>query len=327
MWPLCRDLRPAYVLIEAAMKQRTNPGKGALATGGLLLLCLLWAWASLRPDLLPASGHEPNVSPLLREAALLGMFAVLSGLATLLRRTQRPRGFTMTILVGLGLFVVPVLLITLGKDWIDDPTRVALFSLTPVFAIVFEPHINDLTPPERRGAFAAALAAVAGTLLVFPLDIPHSTAAGFAMCGVLVSAASIAAANCLGVRIASQQATGSAPSFAAIAAGFAAVCLGALDLAMRHFASALASLNPWDALDLVALALLFWLMPRMSAVRMTTRFLIAPLLANLIGIALLRPALQLRSWTGLLLIAIGSAWLLFAPEEDAAATSSSLGIH
>lgn len=308
------------------MAQRANPGKGALATGALLLLCLLWAWDSLRSDLMVGSAREMSVSPLLREGLLLGLFAVLSGLAAVLRKARWPRSttLTMTVLAGLGLFVLPVVLITFGRDWIDDPTRVALFSLTPVFALAFEPHFNDMTPPERRGAFAAALAAVAGTLLVFPLDIPHSAASGFAMCGVLVSAASVAAANCLGVRIASRQFSGSALSFAAIATGSAGICLGVLDLAMRHVTSARVPFDVWAAPDLVALSLLFWLMQRMSAVRMTTRFLIAPLLANLIGIALLRPGVQLRGWTGLLLIALCSAWLLFAPEHGSDETGLSI---
>ena len=55
-------------------------------------------------------------------------------------------------------------------------------------------------------------------------------------------------------------------------------------------------------------------MRRMTAVRMTTRFLIAPLLANLIGLAFLRPGVQLRGWLGLSLIALGSGWLLLAPK-------------
>lgn len=310
------------------MEKRANPGKGALATGGLLLLCLLWAWDSLRSDLPAGSARELSVSPLLKEAMLLGMFAVLAGLAALLRRAQWPRSTTiaMTVLVGLGLFVVPVVLITFGRDSIDDPARVALFSLTPVFTVVFEPHFRS-NAPEQRGTLPAALVAVAGTLLVFPLDIPRSSASGFAMCGVLVSAASVGAANCLGVRIASQPTRGLGLAFPTVVTGTAALCIGALALGMPQFAGARVPLDAWSAPDLVALALLFWLMHRMSAVRMTTRFLIAPLLANLIGIAILHPGVHLRGWTGLLLIALGSVWLLFAPEDEPDQTRSSLGIH
>jgi uncharacterized membrane protein len=59
---------------------------------------------------------------------------------------------------------------------------------------------------------------------------------------------------------------------------------------------------------------------------MTTRYLIAPLIANLLSLAFLRPQVQLRSWLGLLLIALGSGWLLLAPAGEPEQTGSSLGI-
>ncbi len=58
--------------------------------------------------------------------------------------------------------------------------------------------------------------------------------------------------------------------------------------------------------------LLFWLMRRMNAAAMTTRYVVAPLIANLIGLALLRPTVSLRAGLGLALIAAGAGWLLFA---------------
>jgi hypothetical protein len=62
-------------------------------------------------------------------------------------------------------------------------------------------------------------------------------------------------------------------------------------------------------------------------VRMTTRFLIAPLLANLIGLAFLRPGLQVRGWLGLSLITLGSGWLLLASEDEPERTGSPLSIN
>ena len=59
----------------------------------------------------------------------------------------------------------------------------------------------------------------------------------------------------------------------------------------------------------------------MSAARMTTRFVLAPLITLLIGLVLLRPSLTLRTWLGMLLIGAGVGWLLLAaevePEESA----------
>jgi hypothetical protein len=68
-------------------------------------------------------------------------------------------------------------------------------------------------------------------------------------------------------------------------------------------------------------------MHRMTAVPMTTRFLIAPLLANLIGLAFFRPGVQSQGWVGLLLITAGSGWLLLGPRDEPEENGSSLGIH
>ncbi len=223
---------------------------------------------------------------------------------------------------------MPAVLIQIAGEAIDASTRVALFSLAPVFALVLEPHLGSASANQPRGALMASLLAVAGTLLVFPLDLPQSAAAALAFCGVVVAVASLAAANCIAVRIASEQPARSILSFATIATGGAAIALALLGIVFEHRTPRSLSLpNPWIALDLLALALLFWLMRRMTAARMTTRFLIAPLSANLIGLAFLRPGVQARGWLGLLLIAVGSGWLLFGPEGEPGETGSPLHIN
>lgn len=300
-------------------------GQRAAPVGALLLLCLIWAADSLRADLLPGSGSGVGLPTLARGAALLGLLAVLAGLAALIRKAQWPRGKTLAvaILVGLGLFVVPALLIEWSKGWIGDSTRVALFSITPVFAVVLEPYLGNASAPGQRGGLAAALAAVVGTLLVFPVEIPHSAPEGLAICGLLASAAVVAAANCAGVK-ACQQTGGRMLSFTAVAAGCAALCLGAVGAVLQ---SSAVRFDAWAAADLVALGLLFWLMGRMSAARMTTRFVIAPLLANLIGLVFLRPHVQVQAWIGLALIAVGSGWLLLAPRDNPDVPGSPLGLR
>jgi hypothetical protein len=301
----------------------------AAPVGALLSLCFLWACASLRPDLLPGSIPVAHPSPLASQAVPLALFAVIAAIAALAYKASWPRGRTLAAMVvaGLGLFAVPSVLIEVAKGGIDDATRVALFSLAPVFAVVFEPHLGSGPASQQRGGLAASLISVCGTLLVFPLDVPRSGAAAFAFCGIVAAVASVAAANCLSVRLACEQAARSAVSFAAIAAGSAAVALGAWSAVFERGTWSAPRFDPWTALDLLPLVLLFWLMRRMAAVRMTTRFLIAPLLANLIGLAFLRTGVQLRGWFGLLLIAAGSGWLLLGPEQEPEETGLSLGIH
>jgi len=73
----------------------------------------------------------------------------------------------------------------------------------------------------------------------------------------------------------------------------------------------------WSAaVGLPALLLLFWLMHRMSAVGMTTRFVVAPLITALFGVALFRPEVSLRDLLGFVLIAAGAGYLLFASDEE-----------
>lgn len=294
----------------------------------LLLLCLLLALPSLRSDLLPGPTSAASSSFLAMQSIPLALFAVIAAIVALVRKARWPcsKMLGAAALVGFGLFVLPAVLIEIAKGSIDDSTRVALFSLAPVFAIVFDPYVGSASAAPERSALAASLVAVAGTMLVFPLNLPQSNAAALAFCGLVVAVASVAAANCIAVRIACDQTAQSLLTLASIAAGSAAIWMALLGAVFQHYAWSAPIPDPWAALDLLALALLFWLMRRMTAVRMTTRFLIAPLVANLIGLAFLRPGVQGRGWLGLLLIALGSGWLLFAAKDGPEQTASPLGI-
>lgn len=303
-------------------------GRKWLPMAGLMLLCLLWATGWVHADLFPGSTAGLKLSPLLSEAALLGLVAVLAAVAVLIGRRGWPaKGVACrAATVGVGLFVVPAVLTGLANGWMDDSTRVALFSLTPLFAVIFEPYIGAGSEQtvEVHGGLLAALAAVAGTLLVFPVELPHAYASAFALLGLVGAAASVAAANCLGVRMI-RQGSSSVLTFAAVGAGFAAMLLGIVGLFFSHNEAAAVRFNAWAAPDLFALALLFWLMRHLSATQMTTRFLIAPLLANLISLAFLRPHVQVQAWIGLLMIAAGAGWLVFAQGESDQARVTTLG--
>ncbi len=266
---------------------------------------------------------------MVRQAIPLALLAGISAAAAFVRKASWPRGSVLgsTILTGIGLFAAPSLLIAIAKGNIDDITRVALFSLTPVFAVVFEPYLGSGLTSQTRGGLAASLIAVCGTLLVFPFNVPQSGAAGLAFSGILAAVASVAAANCFSVGLACEQTAPSWLSFAAVAAGSAAVALVACSAVFERHTWSSPRVDVWTVLDLLALVLLFWLMRRMTAVGMTTRFLIAPLLANLVGLAFLQPAVQARGWLGLSLIAAGAGWLLFGPEDEPERTGSSLGIN
>jgi drug/metabolite transporter (DMT)-like permease len=290
-----------------------------MPVGGLLLLSLLWAAGWLRADLSPGSRAGLKLSPLWSEAVLLGVFAAGSGVAAMVRRgrSQGWDAIRRAMLVGVGLFVAPAVLTALAAGWIEDSTRVAVFSLTPLFAVVFEPHIGmaaEQTVENRGGGFLAAMIAVAGTFLVFPVELPGSYASGFALMGLVAAAAAVAAANCAAVREVRARGT-SLLMFAAVVTGSAGCVLGAVGALLRKHAEAGAAVDSWAVLDLIALGLLFWLMRRMSAVQMTTRFLIAPLVANVVSLVLIRPHVEVQAWVGLLMIAQGAGWMVFASNE------------
>ena len=215
--------------------------------------------------------------------------------------------------------MVPSALGAFAQDWISTLDRVAVFSLTPVFAVVLEPYLQGSEPRRGRAALAGALGAVAGILGLFPLQIPGSWRAGAALCVLVAAAVCIAATNCFGVRLARDLAEDSVPAMAAQAGAASAVCFAAATVFTPHTGWCWGALGRdllWMlVIDLPALFLLFWLMRRLAASRMTARFLLAPLFAILAGIALQPAFPPLRGWLGLTLLAGGAGWLVFAPAE------------
>jgi drug/metabolite transporter (DMT)-like permease len=308
---------------------QAKPGRAALPA--LLLLSFLLALGAMRSDLFPdsAAGVLP---PMEREALPFALLACASTLFAIARKAKWPRGLQLrpTIAVSLGLFVLPAVLVYASANWASAYTRVALFSLTPVFAVVFEPHIEDDAPSQQRGGLLASLAALVGAFCIFPVDLPLSLQSGLAFVAVIAASACAAAANCHAVCLAAKSPRGSFAPMAAIASASAAIgfaAAGAITQGLTFPWTAIHSELLWSALvALPGLFLLFWLMPRMTATRMTTRFLLAPLIAILISIALDRPKLELHVSLGILLITAGAAWLLFAPDREPGADNSLLSL-
>ena len=298
-----------------------NSSTRAASIVGLLSLSLLWAVGMLRADLLP--GLIANPLPYLQKQAIsFAQLTVVTGLAAVLRRKGWPcrRLLWDSVFVGLGLFVAPLALITLANGWVPGLAQAALFTLTPVFALVFEPYISTRTATQSRGGLIAALASVAGALCVFPVNIPTSIEAAGGLCAVILATVCVAAANCKAVETAKELPGYSTTAHAAIAGATATIALAAASASMERPVWKWDALGPellWSAsIELPGLLLLFWLMRRISAARMTTRYVLAPLLTILVGAGLMQAALAPRTWLGLLLMAAGAAYLLIAPETE-----------
>jgi len=288
---------------------------------GLLLLSALWAVAGLRMELNPHLGAN-TLSPAQSQTALFFVFAAVTAAIAVARRAEFPRGRRALACagVGVGLFVIPAAVAAWTQGWVSDLDRVVIFSLTPVFTVVLEPYLQGSPPRQAKAALAGALAAVAGILLLVPVDFPGSFRAGAALCALVATACGIAVTNCFAVRLARDLAGCSVMPFAALAGATGAVCFSTAAAFTPHSAWRW-SAQPTQLLvqlviDLPALFLLFWLMRRLAASRMTARFLLAPLFTILAGMAL-EPALPpVRAWFGMALLTGGAGWLVFAPAEE-----------
>ena len=306
--------------------------RGGTATlTAFFLLCFLLALGAMRSDLFPDQSAS-LVPQMQREAVTFALMALVAALFSLARRAKWPRSRQLwnSVVIGLGLFAAPAVLVYLSREWISSLTRVALISLVPLFAVVFEPYIGAASAHSRTGlsktSLPGALVAVLGSLCIFPVAVPSSIQTGAAFAAVIVAAACVAAANCYAVRVACESPPIALAPMAAVACAASAVSLvaaTALTSGLVLQGNAIVTHLGWSAaISLPGFCLLFWLMPRMSAPRMTTRFVFAPLVAILFSTVLDQPSGGLQIYLGILLIAAGAGWLLFAPEEEPDAGSS-----
>jgi drug/metabolite transporter (DMT)-like permease len=315
-----------------AENPKTKTDGRSRSLSALLLLCFFLAIGAMRADLFPAPSAK-SAPQIEREALPLALLAVVAASFAAARRATWPRGKQLfpPILMGLALFVAPSVLVHFALGWVSAFTRVVLFSLTPVFAVVFEPHQGRSAASQSRSGLLAALVSLIGMLCVFPVDTPATIQAGCAFAVVIAAAACVATANCYAVRLASELQQGTISPAVAIACAAAALGLVVAGIATEGLPAHLSMAGQDLAWSLIValpgLLLLFWLMPRMTAVRMTTRFVLAPLMAILIGMAIDRPALGPRIWMGLLLVAGGAAWLLLAPDDQPTANSSTFNLN
>lgn len=318
--------RPSHKKDVPIEPMRLRSGLSPIA--GLAALSALAAIGWLLPDLFPPSAANAMPQPL-GQAILFGIFAATAAGIAAARRLKYPRGRHAWACagVGIGLFVIPAAAAAFAQNRISSYDEVAALCLTAFFAVVLEPFLQDGAQAGRRVALAGALAAIAGILCLFPLEIPRSIQAVAGLCVMIAAAVELAAANCIAVRLARQNPERSILPMAALAGGAGALCFAAIAACGGGAALSSTTLQIYAArlllLDLPSLFLLFWLLNRLCASQITARFLLAPLLASLVSLALLKMLPSPRGLLGILLLAGGSAWLVFAPAEE----QTPLSIH
>ena len=295
------------------------------AIAALILLSALWALDGLAPDLFPALRYSP-VPALERLAITYAVFAVGAAMYAIARGVRWPNFARAASWAGTGvlIFPVPLLLTFAARGSVSQYERVAIFALVPVFAIVLEPHLGNQSF-RGNGALLAALISVAGALTIFPLAVPGRPEAMVAVLAVALAALSAAVGNCLAVRFAASQTGYSTATFATWSSGAAALAFAIAGISIPraewHIPSNMIQIVWSLAIELAPLLPLFWLFSRMSATRMTARFLLAPLLTVLAGIALEQPTINARMIIGVVLLAAGTAWLVFASDRESAGDS------
>ena len=337
----------------------------SLASGAAMaLLSLVWACQALGPDLLPGAGLAPS-SSLLAESIPFALLAVgFAGISTG-RRWIWPakRQIWRLIWIGLGLFVLPELLVRMARTGTSAYARTVVLTLVPIFAVVLEPYLapslgeGELKPVP--GAVGASLVSTAGALLVFPVEVPGTLSACLAFGLLVLAAMLIAGANCLAysslVFIGSdRQKDGGflgrsswVPALAVVL-GSSAFGLGLLDRTLAalslidirlNLVGALSRAAEWNwksvavgvGVEMLAILSLIGVIVRMRPLRAATRYLFAPLVTILLGVVLMRvggsdqASLQPRTWFGLVWMAGGALYLLCRGEATESSVPSLRG--
>lgn len=295
-----------------------------------LLLCLLGSLGPLRSELAPRV--TVSLVPLWLVPAWPYLLAALTAAAlTQLRGipwlpAHRVRA---AILIGFGLFIIPAITLRAAGTQIDSFTAVILLALTPIFTAVLEPHIG-CAATQPRHALVAATAAALGLILYFPFQLPRTVAEAASWLLLMITSSVVAASYCRAALLTIQ----SPQSFAAPAAAIACAASSAALILIASFAHAYGlsfASRPVNLLwstfvDTPGLLLLFWLLPRLAASRLSSHFVITPLFTSVVALIVVRPAITLRDISGLILATVGSAWLLFAPSFGRDDSSSTLGL-
>jgi drug/metabolite transporter (DMT)-like permease len=228
---------------------------------------------------------------------------------------RTPIAFAAVLFLGL-----PAILLNYVNGWLPSTSISALYTLTPIVAIF---TLASRTPRDHvRSLLAPALAGMAGTLCILPLDLPASPRAWIATSFVILS---IALSGISAVELYLRAQNISLVQTILISAVANAIVLlawcglrGAITWPSGDIAYQAAILT----LRVAEIFLTLWLVRAMDPIPFAARYLVIPLLTILEGFILIHPPLTTRLFLGTTLLIIGSAWILTAkPKDEAKALS------
>lgn len=261
---------------------------------GFMALCLSSSLAWLAGDLLPV-----GMGSLAGQGLRLLLVGLGGAAVALIARSSIAWG-TLAKVAGMGVLLVglPCLLLDLARGAAPASLGVVAFALAPVGLMIVRGGMRFLP---------WGLAGVAGVLVLLPVTLPE-TGRGFVGVGLLLSAAGATVAGLAGM-----------PRLlrgVSLAGAVAAVGLGSGGLLV------LAGLGAWRwdaagaeavravAVDLPQIALLVWLVKEVSPLRVSARYLVAPLLTVAEGWFVVREGIGVRMVFGTALLACGAYGLL-----------------
>ncbi|WP_263409185.1 hypothetical protein [Terriglobus tenax] len=252
----------------------------------LLLLSVLWGVEWLRELLV-----IPGTPPALRSAIVCTLAAAIFAIAPSERQANG-----RSLMVGIGLFAVPLLLQRLA--YLPGYTNAALWTLAPVFIVVV---CGAKLQGLRQDLLMTALAGVAGALLIFPVQFPASLREGVHWLILIAGIASAATASVFAKETPGLKTTGMLG--AAVLLWIATAVSGALSISTPELL--------WIAgVDLPALLLLLWLLQQMKPEELSTRYLLPVVVTILTSWLALHPQISLRFAGGVMLLAASSTGLL-----------------
>jgi drug/metabolite transporter (DMT)-like permease len=222
------------------------------------------------------------------------------------------------VIAGVSFWGVPACLIHWVGGGISSVVISATFALLPA-VVALMTAIGGMTGDkgEGWGFFTPALAGFGGALLLLPVGLPESVREQLMLAVVFGAVTVGAGAGVWMYRLLKGEGFGLRVAIVCFAnAAFLTIC-GLLAGGFGGGWSGLAAmLSISSGIDLIQIAMVFWLLREMSPVRFAIRYLVIPLLTLVEGYIVLRPELTARMVVGAALLVGGTAWILFSKTSD-----------
>jgi drug/metabolite transporter (DMT)-like permease len=216
-------------------------------------------------------------------------------------------------------FSAPAILLDSVNGWIASTSVSALFAMTPVVVMLTVAsgagRLMDDGDPQR--VFVPALIGLGGVLCVVPFDLPASQREWSGLGVVLIAVVIVGVA---GVWLYLLFRNVRWLEGIAVAGVCNALVLLAWCVVRGDLVFTVSALREEISFGFVARVaetfLLLWLLRTMDPIRLSSRYLVIPLVTIVEGVVLLRPSVTVRLVIGVVLLVAGASWMLAARARE-----------